>query len=93
VKYTHFSVFTYQDIISVWFRAFKYALIHCQGGKTSVMILKKKSLLTSIWEGYKAISRQFEVHHSTAKKIINKVENIQDSCQSFQEWMSRQIHP
>jgi len=43
-------------------------------------------------KGYKAISKLFGVHYS-AEKEYSQVENIQDSCQSSQEWTSQQAHP
>lgn len=42
-------------------------------------------------QGYKADSKQFEVHHSAVRQ--SQVENIQDSCQSSQEWTSQQVNP
>lgn len=37
---------------------------------------------------YMAISKQFEVYHSTVRKIIYKWRAF--NCQFFQEWVSRQ---
>ena len=39
---------------------------------TSAVILEKQNFCQSIWEGYKVISKDFGVHHSTERKIIHK---------------------
>lgn len=62
-----------------WCGAFKCVLTQCQGGKTSAMIFEKQ-LSHQSEKAFKAISKQFEVHHSMEKKIIYEWKT---SSQSF----------
>uniref|UniRef100_A0A3Q4HHB0 HTH psq-type domain-containing protein n=1 Tax=Neolamprologus brichardi TaxID=32507 RepID=A0A3Q4HHB0_NEOBR len=43
-------------------------------------------------KGYKVISKQFKVHHSTLRKIVHKWKTFK-SAVNLPKWSSRCIHP
>jgi len=57
--------------------AFRCLCTRCQGGK----------------EGSKAVSKQLGSPSFYRENDYSQVENVLDSCQSSQEWTSRQGHP
>ena len=81
------------EVLSVCWSEHSGVLTQCQGGKTSVMILEKQLLLPI---NLGRVIRPFTNH---LESIILQRErlftsgNIQDSCQSSQEWTSQQVHP
>lgn len=68
-------------------------LIQCQEGKTSAKITEEKVVADhQSGKGYKAISRQSEVHLSTGRAIIHKWKTF-ETAESSQNLISKQSDP